>query len=73
MTKIQNTKQYDLEDRTLSFVKNMRSFVKKVKKTLSNIENCKRVNDRRFFEHLNFEFRICLGFPACRQAGDIRI
>ena len=58
MTQIQNSKQYDLEDRTLAFAKNVRSFVKKVKKTLSNIEDCIRVNDRRSFGHLNFGFRM---------------
>ena len=62
MTEIQNSKQYDLEDRIRAFAKNVRSFVKKVKKTLSNIEDCKRVNDRKPFEHLNFGFRICFGF-----------
>ena len=39
MTKIKNSKKYDLEDRILAFVKNVRSFVKKVTKTLSNIED----------------------------------
>ena len=43
MTKIRNSKQYDLEDRTLAFAKNVRSFVKKLKKTLSNIEDCKQL------------------------------
>jgi four helix bundle protein len=43
MTKIRNSKQYDLEDRSLAFAKNVRSFVKKLKKTLSNIEDCKQL------------------------------
>jgi hypothetical protein len=43
MTKIRNSKQYDLEDRSLAFVKNVRSFVKKLRKTLSNIEDCQEL------------------------------
>jgi hypothetical protein len=38
MTNNSNPKQYDLEDRTLAFAKNVRSFVKKLPKTLSNSE-----------------------------------
>ena len=43
MTKIQNSKQYDLEDRTLKFAKKVRSFVKKLNKTLANIEDSKQL------------------------------
>jgi len=43
MTKIQNSKQYDLEDRTLKFAKKVRSFVKKSNKTLANIEDSKQL------------------------------
>jgi len=43
MTKIQNTKQYDLEDRTLNFAKKIRSFIKKLPKTIANIEDGKQV------------------------------
>ncbi len=43
MTKNSNPKQYDLEDRTLAFAKNVRSFVKKLPKTLSNIEDCRQL------------------------------
>ncbi len=39
MTKNSNSKQYDLEDRTLAFAKNVRLFVKKLPKTLSNLED----------------------------------
>ena len=39
MSKAQNSKQYDLEDRTLAFAKDVRSFVKKLPKTLANIED----------------------------------
>ena len=41
MTK--NSKQYDLEDRTLAFAKNIRAFVKKLRKTLGNIEDGKQL------------------------------
>ena len=43
MTKNSNSKQYDLEDRTLAFAKNVRSFVKKLPKTLSNLEDGKQL------------------------------
>ena len=39
MTKIQNSKQYDLEERTLEFAKRVRAFVKKLKKTIANIKD----------------------------------
>lgn len=38
MTKSQNTKQYDLEERTFGFAKRVVSFVNKLPKTLTNIE-----------------------------------
>ena len=43
MTKNQNSKQYDLEDRTLLFARRVRSFVKKLKKTIANIEDGKQL------------------------------
>ena len=43
MTKTRSPKQYDLEDRTATFAKNVRAFVKKLKKTLANIEDGKQV------------------------------
>ena len=43
MTKTQNSKPYDLEERTLKFAKNVRVFVKKLPKTLSNIEDIKQL------------------------------
>jgi four helix bundle protein len=36
-------KEYDLEDRTFAFAENVRAFVKKVPKTLANIEDAKQV------------------------------
>jgi len=39
MTKRQNSKQYDLEERTFKFAKRVRAFVKKLKKTIANIED----------------------------------
>ncbi len=38
MTKIQNPKQYDLEDRTFRFAKKCRNFVNKLPKTIANKE-----------------------------------
>ena len=43
MTKIQNSKQYDLEDRTLFFAKKIRNFIKEIPKKLTNIDDCKQV------------------------------
>jgi four helix bundle protein len=39
MTKKQNSKQYDLEDRTFEFAKCVRAFVKRLPKTPANIED----------------------------------
>ena len=43
MIKIQNSKPYDLEDRTLAFAKRTRAFVKKIQKTIANIEDSKQL------------------------------
>ena len=43
MTKTQNPKQYDLEDRTLAFARNVREFVKGLKRTIANIEDGKQL------------------------------
>jgi four helix bundle protein len=43
MTKTENVKTYDLEDRTFSFAKKVRAFVKKLSKTTANIEDGKQV------------------------------
>jgi four helix bundle protein len=37
------TKRYDLEDRTLLFALNVRSFVKKLKKTIGNLEDSRQL------------------------------
>ena len=43
MTKKQSSKQYDLEDRTLEYAKRVREFVKKLRKTIGNIEDGKQL------------------------------
>lgn len=43
MTESTNPKQYDLEDRTLKFAKRVREFVKKLRKTMANIEDGKQI------------------------------
>jgi four helix bundle protein len=43
MTKNQNSKRYDLEERTLAFAKKVRSFVKKLHKSISNIEDIRQL------------------------------
>jgi four helix bundle protein len=39
MTKNENSKQYDLEDRTFNFALRVRDFVKQLNKTIANIED----------------------------------
>jgi four helix bundle protein len=43
MTEDQNPKQYDLEERTYSFARAVRAFVKRLPRTISNIEDVKQV------------------------------
>lgn len=43
MLKIQNSKQYDLEDRTLEFSKRVRAFTARLRKTVENIEDGKQL------------------------------
>lgn len=43
MSKTQNSKCYDLEERTLKFAEQIRDFVKKPSKTLSNLEYSKQL------------------------------
>jgi len=43
MTKTERTKQYDLEDRTLTFAKTVRAYVKKLPKNLANFEDGKQL------------------------------
>ena len=41
------TKQYDLEDRSFTFAKDVRAFIKKLPKTLANIEDAKQCESIR--------------------------
>jgi four helix bundle protein len=43
MTQTQNSKPYDLEERTYEFAKKVRGFVKRLPRTLSNIEDVKQL------------------------------
>ncbi len=43
MTEIQNSKQYDLEERSLEFAKAVRIFIKKLPKTVGNFEDGKQL------------------------------
>ena len=43
MIKNRNSKQYDLEERTLAFAKRVREFVKKLPKTIANIEDIRQL------------------------------
>ncbi len=39
----QNSKKYDLEDRTFNFARNVRSYLRKAKKTIISIEDMKQL------------------------------
>jgi four helix bundle protein len=43
MTEVQNSKQYDLEERTYQFARRCRDYVKKLPKTISNLEYGKQL------------------------------
>jgi len=43
MSKVQNSKPYDLGDRTLRFAKMVRNYVKNLPKTLNNIEDSRQL------------------------------
>ena len=43
MSKTQNSKPYDLRDRTFRFAKMVRNYVKNLPKTLSNIEDARQL------------------------------
>jgi four helix bundle protein len=43
MTEIVNSKQYDLEERTFVFAQNIRILIKKLPKTITNIEDGKQL------------------------------
>jgi four helix bundle protein len=43
MSEGENSKQYDLEDRTFKFAKDIRSFVRMLPTTISNIEDVKQL------------------------------
>ena len=43
MTEKRNSKQYDLEDRTLEFARNVRTLVKTIPKSLAHIEDGKQL------------------------------
>ena len=45
MTKIQNTKHYDLEERTFQFARNVSLYVKQLPKNISNLEYGEQVID----------------------------
>ncbi len=45
MTKIQNSKQYDLENRTFQFAKDVALFVKQLPRNISNVEYSKQIVD----------------------------
>ena len=42
MAPVDDSKRYDLEDRTFNFAKASRLFVKKIPRTISNIEDAKQ-------------------------------
>jgi len=54
MTQIQNSKQYDLEERTLEFAKQVRKFIKNLPKTIGNFEDSKQLVRSSGSVHANF-------------------
>lgn len=43
MLQIQNSKQYDLEERTFAFAARVRAYVRKLPRTVSNLEDVKQL------------------------------
>lgn len=43
MNKTQNSKQYDLEDRTFAFAEQVRNFARRLNKDVANYEDCKQL------------------------------
>jgi|SRR3989344_3127876 len=54
MLKIQNSKQYDLEERTFQFAKKCREFVKEIPKTVGNFEDGKQLIRSSGSVHANY-------------------
>ncbi len=54
MTKIQNSKKYDLEERTFNFAKECRVLVKQLFKTIGNIEDGKQLVKSSGSVHSNY-------------------
>ena len=65
MTKNQNSKPYDLEERTFQFAKAVRIFVKTLPKTIANIEDGKQLMSSSLFEIWKLQFGIYLIFVFC--------
>jgi four helix bundle protein len=59
-------KQYDLEERTFKFAKRVRIFIKKLPKTLSNIEDAVQLNNATGFVGTNYiEANDCISKKDC--------
>jgi len=54
MNQIQNSKRYDLEDRTFDFAKNCRVLIKNIQKTMGNIEDGKQLIRSSGSVHANY-------------------
>lgn len=54
MTKMQNSKQYNLEERTFKFAKDCRRLIKQLPKTIGNIEDGKQLIRSSGSVHANF-------------------
>ena len=54
MNEIQNSKQYDLEERTFEFAKRCRELVKQISKTIGNIEDSKKLIRASGSVHANY-------------------
>lgn len=54
MSEIQNSKIYDLEERTFKFAKRCRIFIKRTPRTIGNLEDCKQLVRSSGSVHANF-------------------
>lgn len=73
MTEIQNTKKYDLEERTLELARRTREFVKKLFKNITNTEDAKQCFGAEILQSAVFSMNFEKAALAGQQAIISRI
>jgi hypothetical protein len=68
MSKNKNPKQYDLEERTLLFAQRVRAFVKKMPKTLANIEDANYIEANEALSKKDFVMRIKISRKESKES-----